>query len=68
MTTSLFAGVAMAPRDPTLGPTEAFNRDSNRNRVNLSVGVYLTDEGRIPILRAVAEAEPRRAASASPRG
>ena len=68
MTTSLFAGVAMAPRDPTLGPTEAFNRDSNPNRVNLSVGVYLTDEGRIPILRAVAEAERRRAASASPRG
>ena len=68
MTTSLFAGVAMAPRDPTLGPTEAFNRDSNPNRVNLSVGVYLTDEGRIPILRAVAEAEQRRAASASPRG
>ncbi len=68
MTTSLFAGVAMAPRDPTLGPTEAFNRDSNPNRVNLSVGVYLTDEGRIPILRAVAAAEQRQAASASPRG
>ena len=68
MTTSLFAGVPMAPRDPTLGPTEAFNRDSDPNRVNLSVGIYLTDEGRIPILRAVAEAERRQAASALPRG
>ena len=68
MTTSLFASVPMAPRDPTLGPTEAFNRDSNPNRVNLSVGVYLTDEGRIPILRAVAAAEQRQAASAAPRG
>ncbi len=68
MATSLFAGVPMAPRDPTLGPTEAFNRDSNPNRVNLSVGIYLTDEGRIPILRAVAEAEQRQAASAVPRG
>lgn len=68
MTTSLFAGVPMAPRDPTLGPTEAFNRDSNPNRVNLSVGIYLSDEGRIPILRAVAEAERRQAASALPRG
>src|SRR5678815_3764302 len=68
MTTSLFASVPMAPRDPTLGPTEGFNRDSNPNRVNLSVGVYLTDEGRIPILRAVAAAEQRQAASAVPRG
>ena len=68
MATSLFAGVAMAPRDPTLGPTEAFNRDVDPNRVNLGVGIYLTDEGRIPILRAVAEAEQRQAAIAAPRG
>jgi len=68
MVTSLFAGVPMAPRDPTLGPTEAFNRDSNPHRVNLGVGIYLTDEGRIPILRAVAQAEQRQAASAVPRG
>jgi len=68
MTTSLFAGVKMAPRDPTLGPTEAFNQDSDPHKVNLGVGVYLTDEGRIPILRAVAEAEQRQAATAAPRG
>ena len=58
----------MAPRDPTLGPTEAFNRDTDPSRVNLGVGIYLTDEGRIPILRAVAKAEQRQAASAAPRG
>jgi len=68
MATSLFAGVPMAPRDPTLGPTEAFNRDLDPSRVNLGVGIYLTDEGHIPILRAVAEAEQRQAASAAPRG
>ncbi|MGZ9075205.1 MAG: aminotransferase class I/II-fold pyridoxal phosphate-dependent enzyme, partial [Burkholderiaceae bacterium] len=68
MTTSIFAGVLMAPRDPTLGPTEAFNQDGDPRKVNLGVGVYLTDEGRIPILRAVAEAERRRATAASPRG
>ncbi len=68
MATSLFAGVLMAPRDPTLGPTEAFNRDTDPNRVNLGVGIYLTDEGRIPILRAVAKAEQRQAELAAPRG
>ena len=68
MADSLFDGVQMAPRDPTLGPTEAFNQDADPNKVNLGVGVYLTDEGRIPILRAVAEAERRHAAAASPRG
>ena len=68
MAPSLFADVPMAPRDPTLGPTEAFNRDLYPNKVNLGVGVYLTDEGRIPILRAVAEAERREAESATPRG
>lgn len=68
MTTSLFAGLQMAPRDPTLGPTEAFNQDVDPNKVNLGVGVYLTDDGRIPILRAVAEAERRQSAAAAPRG
>ena len=58
----------MAPRDPTLGPSEAFNRDPDPNRVNLGVGIYLTDEGRIPVLRAVAKAEQRQAAAAAPRG
>ena len=68
MGTSLFADVPLAPRDPTLGPTEAFNRDPHPERVNLGVGIYLTDEGRIPVLRAVAKAEQRQAESASPRG
>jgi aromatic-amino-acid transaminase len=58
----------MAPRDPTLGPSEAFNRDPDPNRVNLGVGIYLTDEGRIPVLRAVAKAEQLQAAAAAPRG
>ncbi len=68
MVTSLFAGVQMAPRDPTLGPTEAFNHDVHPSKVNLGVGIYLTDEGQIPVLRAVAEAERRQAAIPAPRG
>ncbi len=68
MDTSLFASLQMAPRDPILGLADAFNQDAHPTKVNLGVGVYLTDEGRIPVLRAVAEAERRLAASPSPKG
>lgn len=68
MSSSLFFGIQMAPRDPTLGPTEAFNQDPNPEKVNLGVGVYLTDEGRIPVLKAVADAQRRLLAATAPRG
>jgi aspartate/tyrosine/aromatic aminotransferase len=54
---SLFSAVEMAPRDPILGLNEAFNADTRPNKVNLGVGVYYNEEGRIPLLRAVVEAE-----------
>ncbi|MFC3607460.1 amino acid aminotransferase [Stutzerimonas tarimensis] len=65
---SLFAAVEMAPRDPILGLTEAFNADTRQNKVNLGVGVYYNEEGRIPLLRAVVEAEKARLAAQAPRG
>jgi aromatic-amino-acid transaminase len=68
MGASLFAGVEMAPRDPILGLTEAFNHDARPTKVNLGVGVYLNDEGKVPVLRAVAEAERQRAELPLPRG
>lgn len=68
MTSSPFADVQMAPRDPILGLTEAFNQDSRSDKVNLGVGIYLTDEGRIPILESVIKAEWARAAAPTPRG
>lgn len=68
METSLFASVEMAPRDPVFGITDAFNQDRRPSKVNLGVGIYLNDQGRIPVLRAVAEAERRLAASPAPRG
>ncbi len=58
----------MAPRDPIFGLTDAYNHDSHPAKVNLGVGVYLNDDGRIPVLRAVSEAERLLAASPSPRG
>jgi len=65
---SLFSAVEMAPRDPILGLNEAFNADTRATKVNLGVGVYFTDEGKIPLLRAVQEAEKARLTTATPRG
>ncbi|MDM8347777.1 aspartate/tyrosine/aromatic aminotransferase [Pseudomonas sp. sp1636] len=65
---SLFSAVEMAPRDPILGLNEAFNADTRPTKVNLGVGVYTNEEGRIPLLRAVAEAENALTATHAPRG
>ncbi|TCP09659.1 aromatic amino acid transaminase [Caldimonas thermodepolymerans] len=54
---SLFAAVEMAPRDPILGLNEQFNADPNPNKVNLGVGVYYDDNGKLPLLKCVAAAE-----------
>ncbi|MGZ5179630.1 MAG: amino acid aminotransferase [Ramlibacter sp.] len=56
---SLFQAVEMAPRDPILGLNEQFNADSNPNKVNLGVGVYYDDEGKLPLLQCVQLAEKR---------
>lgn len=65
---SLFSAVELAPRDPILGLNEAFNADTRTNKVNLGVGVYCNEEGRIPLLRAVVEAETIRVAQHVSRG
>ncbi len=57
MTASLFAQVELAPRDPILGLTETFVADTNPNKVNLGVGVYNDDTGKLPLLRCVQAAE-----------
>jgi len=68
MSSSIFAAVEMAPRDPILGLNEAFNADTRTTKVNLGVGVYFTDEGKIPLLGAVKAAEEVRMKAAPPRG
>ncbi len=59
MSTALLAGVEMAPRDPILGVTEAFNADENPAKVNLGVGVYYDENGKVPLLECVKRAEQR---------
>jgi aromatic-amino-acid transaminase len=53
----LFAAIQMAPRDPILGITEAFNADQSAEKTNLGVGVYYDDNGKVPLLACVQKAE-----------
>lgn len=66
--TSIFAAVEQAPRDPILGLNEAFNADTRPTKVNLGVGVYYDDNGKIPLLAAVKAAEKARLEAQPPRG
>jgi len=54
---SLFSAVEMAPRDPILGLNEQFAADTNPQKVNLGVGVYYDDNGKLPLLECVRQAE-----------
>ena len=65
---SLFTAVEMAPRDPILGLNEQFNLDANPAKVNLGVGVYYDDNGKLPLLKCVQAAEATMALSPKPRG
>ena len=68
MSSSIFAAVEMAPRDPILGLTEAFNADPRATKVNLGVGVYYDDKGKLPLLGAVKAAEKSRLDAMPSRG
>ena len=65
---SLFAAVEMAPRDPILGLNEQFNADPNPAKVNLGVGVYYDDDGKLPLLKCVSEAERQMVEAPKARG
>ena len=64
---TLFASVQLAPKDPIFGLTEAYVADQRPDKVNLGVGVYYTDEGKVPLLKAVIQAEREIVAKESPR-
>jgi aromatic-amino-acid transaminase len=68
MTSSFFAAVEMAPRDPILGLNETFNADNRPGKVNLGVGVYFDDNGKLPLLGAVKIAEKARLETMPARG
>jgi len=64
----MFSAVEMAPRDPILGLNEQYAADSNPNKVNLGVGVYFDDNGKLPLLKCVQEAEKTLMAHPTARG
>jgi aromatic-amino-acid transaminase len=65
---SLFSAVEMAPRDPILGLNEQFAADTNPAKVNLGVGVYYDDNGKLPLLACVQAAEKTMMDKPSARG
>ncbi len=65
---SLFTSVELAPRDPILGLNEQFGADTNPAKVNLGVGVYYDENGKLPLLQCVQEAEKQMMASPKARG
>jgi len=68
MSASVFAAVQMAPRDPILGLNEQFAADPNPAKVNLGVGVYFDDNGKLPVLACVAAAEKQLLEATKPKG
>ena len=65
---SMFTAVEMAPRDPILGLNEQFAADTNPNKVNLGVGVYYDDNGKLPLLQCVQAAEQNMMKAPTARG
>src|SRR6476661_243156 len=62
----LLSNVPMAPSDPILGVTEQYVKDTNPKKVNLGVGVYYDDNGKVPVLECVKRAEAERLKAAPP--
>ncbi|WP_437958930.1 amino acid aminotransferase [Sorangium sp. So ce119] len=56
---SIFSDIPLAPADPILGLTDAFQKDQNPRKVNLGVGVYQNAQGKVPVLKVIREAEKR---------
>jgi len=65
---SLFSAVELAPRDPILGLNEQYVADTNPNKVNLGVGMYYDENGRLPLLKCVAAAEQAMVETPAARG
>ena len=59
MQSSPFSHIELAPPDPIIGLTEAFNKDTSPKKVNLGVGVYQDSAGTVPIMNVVRQAEAR---------
>ena len=55
----MFAHIPAYAGDPILSLNEAFQKDPRADKVNLSIGIYFDEDGRIPVLDSVREAQQR---------
>jgi len=53
----MFDHIEAFPGDPILSLNENFQQDPRTSKVNLSIGIYFDDEGRLPVMQAVEQAE-----------
>lgn len=53
----MFEVLPKLPADPILGLSAAYREDKNPNKIDLGVGVYKDEQGRTPIMSAVAKAQ-----------
>ncbi len=52
--------------DPIFGLNDAFHRNTHPQKINLTIGLYYDDAGRIPVLPSVATVQTRLAADPAP--
>ncbi len=64
----MFQHVDFYAGDPILSLVEKFMADPRSHKVNLSIGIYFDEQGRLPVLDSVRAAEVERAKEAKPRG
>ena len=50
---SLYTEITRLSRDPIIGLTEQFKNDHRKIKYNLGVGVYLDENGNVPVLESV---------------
>ena len=63
----MFQHVEPFAGDPILSLNEDFQKDPRPNKINLSIGIYFDDAGRIPVLESVRRAEGQVVAKAGPK-
>jgi aromatic-amino-acid transaminase len=62
---SLFQHLEPYAGDPILSLNEAYGHDPRPHKVNLSIGIYFDDAGRIPVLDSVRQAEAQMLAASA---
>ena len=53
----MFEHIEAYAGDPILSLNDAFQKDARPHKINLSIGIYFEDDGRIPVLESVRRAE-----------